>query len=635
MFLEFRIWKQGRVNLDALKFKLTSAVSQAVWDLVSEHHLLLAPLCNKESEQTGLCTGGTEGQQLSPRYIPMACMRFKVPGNSRIKRYVQVAPADCVIRSQPQLVAQPDTTRYERGDCGILHPVYASMLLKWFEFAIELGVPNVKKNHVKLKNRHSITVCLRELQYILINLVPDTTLKAFQPDNFNKDIYVPYNQSKPTIKCLLVGRNFEQWKVCINTGAKVENDISKILGNKFFESDHNKTTMHQRLLLGTVHSDEVILYTYNWSKDRVDKLMIQSNSLGMWMSARSSVLNSVVAQKLGLFQNQAVTRKSMINNNPYLMHVTESSEHLHKFPTGVKSGASNKQASAHDQGISLDAYRDSFPYQKPSVRHTDSVLAYVQELLELKSRYRSQLEEKKKLHGVWQSRGAASNALQTSFLRKHSRIIHFCHTPLLFLPKWRLQSAATRDHSLSPNRLVRCDMHKLNSRSDQDPDTNTRGHGISWHVHLCSYFIKEYKQYLQTLGFVPLELDPPPPHYALCHVQKPMLGGIMVFAIQLKEPFFTVKLHAVECCRLQQKVSRNSVNQFTVSFLDECDKIKSLMHLHSFTYDFHLRTIHSYVADNTGPKVCNDYHLTKFLDDFTKYYPKTPNFARNVVCAGS
>lgn len=58
------------------------------------------------------------------------------------------------------------------------------------------------------------------------------------------------------------------------------------------------------------------------------------------------------------------------------------------------------------------------------------------------------------------------------------------------------------------------------------------------------------------------------------------------------------------------------------------------MHLHSFTYDFHLRTIHTYVASTSGPRVCSDYHLTKFLDDFTKYYPKTPNFARNVVCAG-
>lgn len=635
LFLEFRIWKQGRVNLDSLKFKLTSAVSQAIWDLVSEHHLLLAPLCTSEnySSMSDSDEQNSIDMNNSVEYVPKACIKFVVPGNSRIKRKIISSPVENYLLTLPQPdVSKDASVRCERGEAGIMHPVYASMLVKWFEFAIELGVPNIKKSHVKLKNRHAITVCMRELQHILSSLVPDMTLKAFQPDCTN-GIYIPYDMSKPAAKSLLIGRNFDQWKLCTNTGAKVENDIHKLLGNKFVESDHNKTTMHQRMLLGIVKSDELILYTYNWSKERVDKLMVQSNSLGLWMSARSSVLNSIVCQKLGLFQNQPVSRKFLSNNNPYLMHVSENSDHLNKFPMGAKPGVVNKQQIlSHEQGISLDAYRDSFPYQKLAGRYADSVVAYVQELLELKTRYRSQLDEKKKLHGIWQSRGAASHSLQTNFLRKHSRIIHFCHTPLLFLPKWRLQSAATRDHSLSPNRLARPENQPF-TRSD------SMSNSTSWHAQLCTYFIKEYKQYLQTLGFVPLELDTKSreksSHYALCHVQKPMLGGIMVFAIQLKEPFFTVKLHAVECCRLQQKVSRNSVNQFTLSFLDECDKIKSLMHLHSFTYDFHLRTIHSYVADNIGPKVCNDYHLTKFLDDFTKYYPKTPNFARNVVSAGT
>lgn len=73
--------------------------------------------------------------------------------------------------------------------------------------------------------------------------------------------------------------------------------------------------------------------------------------------------------------------------------------------------------------------------------------------------------------------------------------------------------------------------------------------------------------------------------------------------------------------------------QFTLSFLDECDKIKILMHLHSFTYDYHLRSITSYVSER-GAILKQGYHLTHFLDDFMKYYPKAPNFARNLVYAG-
>nr|CAD7408602.1 unnamed protein product [Timema cristinae] len=71
---------------------------------------------------------------------------------------------------------------------------------------------------------------------------------------------------------------------------------------------------------------------------------------------------------------------------------------------------------------------------------------------------------------------------------------------------------------------------------------------------------------------------------------------------------------------------------FTLSFLDECDKMKILMHLHSFTYDYHLRSIHAYVSGRQA-FLKQGYHLSRFLDDFLKYYSKAPNFARNLVYA--
>lgn len=73
--------------------------------------------------------------------------------------------------------------------------------------------------------------------------------------------------------------------------------------------------------------------------------------------------------------------------------------------------------------------------------------------------------------------------------------------------------------------------------------------------------------------------------------------------------------------------------QFTFSFLDESDKIKILMHLHSFTYDYHLRSIHQYIS-NQQSVLKHNFHLANFLDDFIKYYSKGPNFARNLVYAG-
>lgn len=68
--------------------------------------------------------------------------------------------------------------------------------------------------------------------------------------------------------------------------------------------------------------------------------------------------------------------------------------------------------------------------------------------------------------------------------------------------------------------------------------------------------------------------------------------------------------------------------------MDSCDKIKVNMHLHSFTYDFHLRCIHSYIAGTGQWSLQHGYHLTHFLDDFTKYYSKAPNYARNLAYSG-
>lgn len=56
------------------------------------------------------------------------------------------------------------------------------------------------------------------------------------------------------------------------------------------------------------------------------------------------------------------------------------------------------------------------------------------------------------------------------------------------------------------------------------------------------------------------------------------------------------------------------------------------MHLHSFTYDYHLRCIYNYLTMSpTANKLCDAYNVHQFLDDFMKYYNKTPNFARNLV----
>ncbi|KAG8256862.1 hypothetical protein J6590_061145 [Homalodisca vitripennis] len=51
--IEFRIWKQGRVNMEQLILKLKSVVRHALWDLIMEYQLLTIPLFNSSSLTRG------------------------------------------------------------------------------------------------------------------------------------------------------------------------------------------------------------------------------------------------------------------------------------------------------------------------------------------------------------------------------------------------------------------------------------------------------------------------------------------------------------------------------------------------------------------------------------------------------
>lgn len=123
-------------------------------------------------------------------------------------------------------------------------------------------------------------------------------------------------------------------------------------------------------------------------------------------------------------------------------------------------------------------------------------------------------EDLNKLYAMWQNRSAAPNipisisALNTS--KQHSRLIHFCHTPLLFLPSWRLQSAATRDHSLATQSSLNVNMNMHQQQSQQAQTTqSSQSNVIKWHQELCSLMLLEYKQYLQIMGFDQVQMESP------------------------------------------------------------------------------------------------------------------------------
>ncbi|XP_026671200.1 KICSTOR complex protein SZT2-like [Ceratina calcarata] len=709
--IKFKIWKQGKVNLESLSGKLILAVKHSVWDLVTEYKFLAAPFSEKinhhveedkikgskestdESEEKVVGNEkGIKNEQSSVRE-KKKLMRNEERSAKHEKKFLKTSGSkkgeekhgkdeeNCNRKEEEQSTKNKDIKNEEKQNASKaesmeaeggekLSDIYCSTLPKWFRFALDIGVPSVKKHEVIIDPRHAIGTIIIELENIIQSQSSNTSFKAFvlksrQPfvEKFELDeqamvsksterkkeskkkaevpTYIPWDYKKDMqgvfTKCILIARNFEQRKPSFSNTNETESLVPKdqkllqkfnplILDSNFVKEGF---LSRQGILIAEVQSDKVTLYMYHWSKEKSEKIIKQTTSLGSWLSSRSSFFTNVTMQKLGIFSHRP--------NHKNSSHVIEI-EGLTKFE---KIGKDWNKGSSKGQSMNMkyswnEVMRDvkcsDNSYHNSHYGNVDPIAKAVNELQELRNKEKKVKDDLSKLCAMWPDRNVVPNipistAALTAF-KQYSRIIHFCHTPLLFLPSWRLQSAATRDHSLTTaaeqSTLNNC--HQEKHKGQDEPNEK-------WHRELCESMLKEYREYLHFLGFCSVDVEMKnsegQAQQQSYYLKKLMLGGVLLFEIQLSEPFFIVKLNIIECSRLQTKTTSASVNQFMLSFVDACDKIKINMHLHSFTYDFHLRCIHSYIARSGSME--QGYHLINFLDDFNKYYSKAPNYARNLI----
>lgn len=331
-----------------------------------------------------------------------------------------------------------------------------------------------------------------------------------------------------------------------------------------------------------------------------------------------------------------------------------------------------------------------------------------------------------------QSHGAIDQALKR--VDSLGRLEHFCLTPLLFSPAWRSKLAPVRDHTLGElsagnNRVASGDRdatppsdsgttlnnyHYLpgNGKKNQDGEQTPTAERFQqeaderWHQTVCANYIKEYEQYIQTLGFNSVQIryqssgsnsatggsraspgvgpqrrssknldqlnkttfgqvrnqrsqqqdnnladriarQEATSNGSLVSGQQAMAAtttttthntgylikflnsGCLVFKVGLCKPYVFSVLYSIE----GERFNNSNLKMNMTAFLDELDNIKLTMHLHSFTYDYHLRSIYSYIAGRQTT-FSPGYHLISFVDDFRKYYQKAPNYARNHILSG-
>ncbi|KAK3091384.1 hypothetical protein FSP39_019468 [Pinctada imbricata] len=526
--------------------------------------------------------------------------------------------------------------------------------------------------------------------------------------------------SKENCSFIMIGRNVDQWLASVQDMNEEEMaEVSLIQSQKtkafpkqsfqkfppflsegtsvkdFIETEIVKETIfipRQRLLFLTLHKLEITLFTYNWAGDASTTLVKAVERLVNWNNARKSLMDSILVQKMGLFYHLPFLpdKTDKKKKNPYTLHTTDIDYLImHTAPPveQAKRHSSMSLISPHLRSIdqTLKDTQPTRPLQKSRfIKYSDPVKKHCGQAQELRMIDKKDSEKMNKLNKLWFWSNKSSinipisdEVIQT--LKQSSRLFHYCATPLLFDPHWRLKvmekyrvtqrqtstekqrSRHSSGTSIASLRTKRADSQEGKKRPCLTPadspinDPRQRAKREEpWHFDLRTSFVKQYIEYVQSLGFVLVQTRPGTPKKGT-HVKKSsqdkihvideegvhipsgttvlhkfLSAGIMLMELSFSEQYFCAKVYVCESTRLGVYVNKQLQNLF----VDESIKCKELIHVHSFAHDFHLRCIQSYIqahilGSHTALKP--SYNLTGFLMDFHKVYNYPPKFSRNIL----
>ncbi|XP_051789206.1 KICSTOR complex protein SZT2 isoform X2 [Erpetoichthys calabaricus] len=654
-------------------------------------------------------------------------------------------------QAQKQAAAQrKHIVHLEEGETGTLHPVFQSTCQKWLAFMDHIGCPSVQKCSAEIVSQFLLPSILTEVVNLVSSLAIDTTVKVFERIcSTSGETFLPLSlnqhSSKPPAvarQFILIGRNFQQWRqsteqedYCAEESAPLVNRFTPHKGFQRFESLEQSesgssavsgkgTVPRQRFTIVVVLEKKLNLYTYNWSVDLGVSLSRGLTRLVHWQNARSHIVQCLLTQKMGLFHHYCFsdtpTHEDLKQEPNHFLSTTLEADALLRSATppptkdqGKLSGSGRSLPSLHfsTELVSFDeALRDiavGWPIMaiQDICGNADPVFRHGAQLLEIKAIERREMEKQLKIENLfvtWQQRSAQSNmpisAADLDTLKQSSRLVHYCATPLLFDPVFRKQ--IQEDQTINPFAKKRhCSNDSTASSRDRTNSCDSvemlpcRLKEEPWLLDISNTFVQQYVQYLQSMGFILVQVRPPSPARSIAraraaafcgmntdsrssfsynkqkseespkstasgtspyHLQRALPGGIVLMELAFQGSYFCVKQYALECSRIPMGQSVNSQGKLisnprsksyseatslsesalSMLFTEECDKVRDLMHVHSFSYDFHLRIVHQYLL-GCQMTLRQGYQLSSFLEDFIAYHPDIPKFGRNHVFQGT
>ena len=137
-------------------------------------------------------------------------------------------------------------------------------------------------------------------------------------------------------------------------------------------------------------------------------------NLGQWFTARTSLMTSIVAQKLGLFHNLHFFRPESKTNNPYIGSDSNVNSLVrHHAPPNQTNSSSKTQPS--QSLVFKDVYRNNIPSvplnKMPFASEKDALGKHGRQMLHVWSS--EQREYHRKLYILWQPREKTAMQLTT------------------------------------------------------------------------------------------------------------------------------------------------------------------------------------------------------------------------------
>ncbi|KAM3619466.1 uncharacterized protein V6R79_008697 [Siganus canaliculatus] len=606
-------------------------------------------------------------------------------------------------QAQRRLVSQ-----LEEGDVGTLHPVYQVTCQQWIIFMATLGCPSIQQCTATIASHFLLPSILPEIVNLVTSLASDTTVKTFKKTSCSAagNVFTPFpvvqNLRQPpgsTWSFILIGRNFHQWHCSTEQAHKGFQRFEALEHSDFLGSSRAGPGLapRQRFLFISILDKKVTLYTYNWSVDLGASLNRELIRLVKWQNARAHVVHGLLNQKMGLFHHYCFSdapireMDSKQDPNPFLSPSMEPDALLRSAVPPLPSKELGRLGSSGRSLAPLHFPSELLPFDEAlrdvctirPLMEGDVVTRCGSQLLEIKAAERRELEKQMKIENLfvtWQQRSAQSNmpisGADLETLKQSSRLVHYCATPLLFDPVFRKQ--------IQEEQVIQPPVKKRHRSSDSTASGRDRSYSTDsadalpsrlkeepWQLEICSTFLQQYVQYLQSMGFILVQVRPQSPARSIAraraamlnsmssegrmsfsyvkqksedspktpssgtttyHLQRALPGGIVLMELAFQGCYFCVKQYALECSRIPMGQTVNS--QLSMLFTEECDKVRDLMHVHSFSYDFHLRVVHQYLV-GCHMTLRQGFQLTDFLDDFISHHPDIPKFGRNHVFQGS